>query len=288
LTSRKAKYRDVTVSNGMRWLAAFTGCFTAVVGLYATYGLSLVLSPVLVVGAAAAGYLPRTGRSLMWLGAAIVSLVAFPLGVLLLWQSRIAGQDPLVTGGAMICVGLVLWCDVALVADFVKIKRARRADVGLYPTRVSNRNAVVSAVLTCCVLMLIGCGFIGYKLFVDRLATRSYQEDVALDGKGPQGLLDHWEGPDAVVLYRSGRNGVVCYDAFHSKELHDFLLSKNGRSVTVQYDTFSDFGKVRGYNVRSVDGMMLANGTHVFKPEFGSSSGVFRNGPGTAGGDNCW
>jgi hypothetical protein len=82
-----------------------------------------------------------------------------------------------------------------------------------------------------------------------------------MGGKGPQGLTDPpWDGPDAVVLYRSGHNGVVCFDGFHSKELHERLSSKNGQPVTVEYDTFSDFGKVRGYNVRSVDGIMLATG----------------------------
>jgi len=272
----------------MRWFAAFTGCFTAVVGMYGTYGLSLIFSPLLVVGAAAAGYLPRTGRAFMWLGAAVVSLVAFPLGGLLLWQLRMGGRDPLVTGGAISCVGLVLWCDVALVADFVKIRHARRADLRHYPTRVSNRNAVVSAVLTCCVLTLIGCGFIGYKLFIDKIVTRSYQEYVALDGKGPHDLLEGWDGPDDVVLYRSGRNGVICTDAFHSQELHDHLSSKNGQPVTVEYDTFTDFGKVRGYNVRSVDGMMLANGYHVLKPEYAASAGVMGYGAGRVSGDDCW
>jgi hypothetical protein len=67
-------------------------------------------------------------------------------------------------------------------------------------------------------------------------------------GKGPWGLTDPpWDGPDAVVLYRSGRKGVVCFDAFHSKDLHDRLLSMNGQPVTIENDTVSDFGKVRRY-----------------------------------------
>jgi len=134
--------------------------------------------------------------------------------------------------------------------------------------------------------VLLGCLLIGYALFVDRRATKSYQAYVALDRKGPWGLTDPpWDGPDAVVLYRSGRNGVVCFDAFHSKELHDRLSSRNGQPVTVEYDTFRDFGKVRGYNVRSVDGMMLATGYHVLKPEFAASAGVVGN---SNSEDNCW
>ncbi len=141
------------------------------------------------------------------------------------------------------------------------------------------------------IAVLIGCVFIGYMLFIDRLATKSYQAHVALDGKGPWNLTEPpWNGPDAVVLYRSGRNGDVCFDAFHSKELHDRLTSKNGQAVTVEYDTFSDFGKMRGYNVRSVDGMVLAHGTQLLKPEFAASAGVA--GTGDSGksilGDDCW
>lgn len=79
--------------------------------------------------------------------------------------------------------------------------------------------------------LLVGC---------DRVSRKTYEASVALNGKGPLRITDpHWNGPDAVVLYRTGRNGVICYDTFHSKELHDFLLPKNGHLVVVEYDTFS-------------------------------------------------
>jgi hypothetical protein len=136
---------------------------------------------------------------------------------------------------------------------------------------------------------LVFGSFLLNRAFVDRLTTKTYQANVALDGKGPWPFNDpSSDGSDAVFLYRNGRNGVVCYDGFDSKELHDFLLSKNGQSVTVEYDTFTDFGKVRGYNVHSVDGKILANGYHVLKPEFASSTGVARAGSGTASGEDCW
>ena len=134
-------------------------------------------------------------------------------------------------------------------------------------------------------VLIVGM-FVGYRLFIGRRATRTYQAYVALDRKGPQGLTDPpWDGPDAVVLYRSGRNSLICFDAFHSKELHDRLLSKNGQPVTVEYDTFSDFGRVRGYNVRSVDGTMLANGYHVLKPEFAGFAGIVGNSDSM---HDCW
>jgi hypothetical protein len=139
------------------------------------------------------------------------------------------------------------------------------------------------------VAVLIGCGFISYMLMINRTGRRTYREYVALDRKGPSGLTDPpWDGPDAVVLYRNGHNGVVCFNAFHSKDLHDRLSARNGQLVTVEYDTFSDFGKVRGYNVHSVDGMVLANGYHVLRDDFAASAGVAGTGAGSAGEDDCW
>jgi hypothetical protein len=136
------------------------------------------------------------------------------------------------------------------------------------------------------IAVLIGCVFIGCWLVIDRPVSKTYQAYVALDGTVPKGLDRPLSGgPDAVVLYRSGHHGVICYDGFHSKELHDRLLSKDGQAVTVEYDTFTDFGKVRGYNVGSVDGMRLANGYHVLEPDFAASAGVVGNSDST---DDCW
>jgi len=141
---------------------------------------------------------------------------------------------------------------------------------------------------------LVFGSFLVDRAFVDRHSIKSCRMYVALDAKSSSGLADPgWGGPDAVLLYRTGRNGVVCWDFFRSKELHDFLSAKNGQPVTVEYETFSDFWKIRGYNVRSVDGKMLASGYHVLKPEFAGSSGVTAFGGGgsgnlTASEEDCW
>jgi hypothetical protein len=127
-------------------------------------------------------------------------------------------------------------------------------------------------------VVLIGSSVMAFWLLTDRHARRTYQVHVALD------RYEEWKGPDVVVLYRTGRDGVVCFDAFRWKDLHDHLSAKNGQVVTVEYETFSDFGKVRGYNLRSVDGMILANDN---KP-FTASSGVISDGPGSAGESDCW
>ncbi len=135
---------------------------------------------------------------------------------------------------------------------------------------------------------LIACLVVGYLRFINKAGRRTYQDVVALDGKDPLFTDPPWDGQDAVVLYRTGRNNVICFDGFHSKELHDRLSAKNGQLVTVEYDTFSDFGKVHGYNVHSVDGMILADGSHVLREDFAGSAGVRQKGEGSAGGDDCW
>jgi hypothetical protein len=139
------------------------------------------------------------------------------------------------------------------------------------------------------VVILIAFLVAGYLRFIDRPGRRTFQSYVALNGKGPMGIADApWDGADGVVLYRTGRNGVICYDGFHSKDLHDRLAAKNGQPVTVEYDTFSDFGKVNGYNVHSIDGMILANGTHLLRDDYAASAGSASEGAGSHGGDDCW
>jgi len=134
------------------------------------------------------------------------------------------------------------------------------------------------------IVVLVACAFVGYSLFIDRVVRRTYQARVALDGKEPFGPI-HPSDPDSVILYRKGRNGVTCFDAFSSKELHERLSHQNGQLVTVEYDTFNDFGKVRGYNVHSIDGIILANGYHVFRPDFAGAAGVAGNSNST---NDCW
>jgi hypothetical protein len=92
--------------------------------------------------------------------------------------------------------------------------------------------------------------------------------------KGPFGAIYPGDALDSVVLYRGGRNGVICFDSFRSKELRDRLSPEPGRVVRVEYDPFSDCGKVRGYNVPSVAGITLANGYHVLQPWFAAAAGI--------------
>ena len=138
--------------------------------------------------------------------------------------------------------------------------------------------------------VVVVCLVLGYIRFIERPGRRTYQAYVAINGEAPMHIAEApWNGPDGVVLYRPGkRNGVICFDAFHSKDLHDRLLPKNRQLVTVEYDTFSDFGKVNGYNVHAVDGIVLANGYHVLRDDYAGTAGAANEGEGSAGPVDCW
>jgi hypothetical protein len=142
------------------------------------------------------------------------------------------------------------------------------------------------------ILTLIAFAFVAYFLHVDAPGRRTYQAYVSVDGREPWDAFGSpfGDSPDTVVVYRSVFGGLICYEAFHSKELRKALSSKNGKQVTVVYDTFSDFGHVTGYNVHSIDGLLLANGTHVLRPEFAAISGVFEKSDsrGADSKDACW
>lgn len=209
------------------------------------------------------------------------------IGIVWLWRPPLAAAlsvGPLISVVALLPYALGMWVDSrswagAVIAGLTAAVVLVVAAVRGFPKW---RLPVVLS------LTFVTCAFATDRLFTNKAAIRTYQAFVALDGKGPSSIVGPSEGPEDVVLYRTGRNGVICYDVFHSKELHDYLLARNGQMVTAEYDTFSDFGKVRGFNVHSVDGKVLANGYHVLRKDFASGAGVAREGPGSARGSDCW
>jgi hypothetical protein len=130
------------------------------------------------------------------------------------------------------------------------------------------------------ITLLVVCATVAYVRSVYKITRRTYRAYIALDGKGPELLGLSGPPSDWVVLYRTGRRGVICWDGFHSQELHDRLTPKNGQPVMVEYDTFTNFGTV-GYTVHSVDGIVLPEDVAV-------SAGVAREGSGSAGQNDCW
>jgi hypothetical protein len=115
-------------------------------------------------------------------------------------------------------------------------------------------------------LAFLAAAFCTDRLFTSKVRVKTFQMSIALDGKAPWGVVGpEWQdGTPPLVLYRQV-NGSYCYTAFKSQELRDRLAQKHSDTVTVEYNVFSDFGRVHSYNVRSVDGVLLQDGQHVVK-----------------------
>lgn len=127
------------------------------------------------------------------------------------------------------------------------------------------------------------------RFFTNKTSIRSYEMNVAINGRAPWGEVGpQWSGNSLpIVLYRRVGDSY-CYDAFQSEELRQRLSLKDGRTVEVEYNIFSDFGKERSYNVRSVDGLLLNDGKRTVRDfeRFGGQilgrTSTSANGP-----DNC-
>jgi hypothetical protein len=115
-------------------------------------------------------------------------------------------------------------------------------------------------------LAYLAIAFCADRLFTSKVTVKTFQMSVALDGKVPWGKVGpEWDdGTPPLVLYRDV-DGSYCYTAFRSQELRERLSQERSDTVTVEYNVFGDFGHTRSYNVRSVDGVLLADGEHVVK-----------------------
>ena len=100
----------------------------------------------------------------------------------------------------------------------------------------------------------VAASFLANRLFVDVDTVRTYKMHFTLDGK--QLNLQMPQG--AVAVYRSIDNGY-CFDEVNSQKLRDRLASRPDDEVVVQYEITRDFGRVRGYNVLTVDGIDVRN-----------------------------
>jgi hypothetical protein len=115
------------MSSETRWIAAITGCVTAITGLPIVSLMSVVVSGLLIAGAILAGRFPRHGRDLIWFGAGVTSLWAIPAGLGILSLSLNGGRDPRVVAAAALTVLLVVWCDAVLVTEAIGMRRTLRA-----------------------------------------------------------------------------------------------------------------------------------------------------------------
>jgi hypothetical protein len=106
---------------------------------------------------------------------------------------------------------------------------------------------------------LVLAAFVVDKAAVNKTELRTYSMNWTADGTAPWGHADFGErdGPP-VVLYRRYGQGY-CFDVFYSPELRRKLIESNQPLVNVEYGVTSDFGRERGYNVRSVDGLVFTD-----------------------------
>jgi hypothetical protein len=174
------------------------------------------------------------------------------IGIVWLWRPTVAAAlsiGPLIAVAALLqyasgMSSFSAWVIVGLAAAAVFVAGTlRRASSWRLPLVVS--------------LSFVTCAFAIDRLFTNNVTVRAHQMQVAVDGHAPWGDV----GPEYIVLYRRVGDSY-CYDAFRSEDLRQRLASKNGQTVRVEYNIFSDFGRERGYNVRSIDGLLLNNAEH--------------------------
>jgi len=109
-------------------------------------------------------------------------------------------------------------------------------------------------------LLFLTCAFTVDRFCTNQVTVRAYQMQVSVNGHAAWGDVgpDSPHGSPPIVLYRRVGEGY-CYDAFQSEELRQRLSEKDGESVKVEYNIFTEFGKEYSYNVRSIDGLLLNN-----------------------------
>jgi len=120
------------VSRKTRWLAVAAGCFSGVAGCL-IMGWYFAIYPVpLILGAAAQPRYPLCGTWIMRIGALILSIPVLPYGggLILLSVKHLYGAHDFNFLAVLtlwaVSFSLVAWCDVALVIDAIKAKRARQ------------------------------------------------------------------------------------------------------------------------------------------------------------------
>jgi hypothetical protein len=136
-------------------------------------------------------------------------------------------------------------------------------------------------------LAFLAGAFITDRLFTGQLSVKTFQMRVALNGNAPWGTVGpEWsDGTKPLVLYRRLGEGY-CYVAFKSRELSDRLAKRGEATVSMQVNLFKDFGTERGYNIRSVDGVLLASGKTIARNAEQFSGQVL--GPSGTSGEACW
>jgi hypothetical protein len=219
----------------------------------------VVVGSFIVVGLSVTAFLLLLGGA-SWLVPCFFSLV--PLGILWIRRPELASVlsvGPLLGIASSITIPVAgpgpasPWLAAAVVTLGIVVPLAALlAAVFFLLTALRDwRRWWLPLVLSC---TFVAALFISGRLLVDVNTVRTYKMRFRLDGKEPGRELPK----GYVAVYRAVGNGY-CFDEINSQKLHDQLPSKLGDEVTVQYEITSDFGRVRGYNVLTVDGIDVRN-----------------------------
>lgn len=189
----------------------------------------------------------------------LISFWAFPaIGIVWLWKPQVA---------APLCIGPLF----SLVLQLRFLPWMASYSMVWAVTFVSGLLVAISLVVialreslrwllpVCLSILFVCCAFATDRLLTNQTTIRLHQMYVAIDGRAPWGDVEGAGSSNPVVLYRK-IGAEYCYLATNSDELRKRLAGMNGKIVSVEYNIFSDFGKERGYNIRSVDGLILAEG----------------------------
>jgi hypothetical protein len=250
---------------------------TLATGLFVIGGTVLTMVSVLAGGAfyiTCFFVLIPLGLLWMWRPALAAALSIGPLVViacLVYLTMRGAMRGPIMVSG--IALGLATYLLVAILLIIAALRGTRHWRLPL----------VLS-------LAFLAAVFATDRLFTNVTTTKTFQMNAALDGNTPwdEDRPEQSKGSGYFVLYRRVGN-MYCWDGIFSEELLDHLKSRHLNTVTVQYDEFSNFGRVRGYNLRSVDGVILAIGSRVIKDTHSRSGVAFvGEGGGMLDGKRCY
>ncbi|MGA2858190.1 MAG: hypothetical protein ABSE40_15060 [Candidatus Sulfotelmatobacter sp.] len=226
--------------------------------------LRAVGAPLFIVGGGSLVLMSLAGAApSLWY---FVCFCALPVvGVVWLWQPPRAAAlsiGPLISVAALLHYVSGMWTFSRIWAGSVVVGLATALVLVVAALRGSSHWRLPVALS----LAFVTCAFATDRLFTNKVTVRTYQMYVAVNGHAPWGDVGpEWpDGSAPVVLYRRVGNSY-CYDAFKSEELRQRLAPKDGHTVTVEYNLFSDFGRQRSYNVRSVDGVLPANRGRVVR-----------------------
>ena len=211
-------------------------------------------SPLFLVSGAVLTLMSMLGGPSFWYVPCFGALAL--IGLCWIWKPRVAAGlsvGPLVSVAALLHYLSGFWLAVLLLTLLL-------ASVFVIASLDLSRSSRMAIGVSLAFLL---SSFAVDRLLTNRIAIKVYEMQVALDGKAPWGTVGpQWsDGSAPVVIYRHIGNDY-CYVAFQSKELRDRLAVKSAKTVMVEYNVFKDFGRERGYNVRSVDGLLLAEGEH--------------------------